>query len=108
MLDNILDFIKNFNMDDLIQFVLNLDLLGILSQPLVVAGFVGLGLLAIYQKWRFMIVTALSYAFLYGYLFITFVVIKNSDISSLPTFLLFLSGFFLIASLVVYKYFIRS
>lgn len=106
MKDKIIDFFNTFNMDDFTNFFLNLDLLDILSRPIVVVIFVALGVLAVYQKWRLVIITILSYSLLYGYLFITFVVVKNSDLSSIPTFLLFLSSFFLITGLGIYKYFI--
>lgn len=106
--DKILEFFNTFNMDDFTSFFLTLDVLAMLSRPIVVVIFVALGLIAVYQKWRLILITILSYSALYGYLFITFVVVKNSDLSSIPTFLLFLSSFFLITGIGIYKYFISD
>ncbi len=63
---------------------------------------IALGLLSIYRKWR-LIITVLSYAFLYGFLFVTFVVVKNSELSSMLTFLMFLSSVVLLTGLGIYK-----
>ncbi len=103
MKDRIIEFYNNFNMDDIQSFLQDMDLLSLLSHPVVVSVCIALGLLSIYRKWRLIIIAVLSYTFLYGYLFITFVVIKNSEISSIPTFLMLLSAVFLIAGLGIYK-----
>lgn len=103
MKDEIMEFYNNFNTDDMKDFLWNMDLLALLSHPAVVTASIALGLLSIYAKWRLIIITFLSYVFLYGYLFITFVVIKNSEISSGSTFVLLLSAVFLIAGLTMYK-----
>lgn len=103
MKDKIIEFNNNFNMDDIQSFLQDMDLLSLLSHPVVVVASIVLGLLSIYRKWRLIIITVLSYAFLYGYLFITFVVIKNSELSSVPTFFMFLSAIFLLAGLGIYK-----
>tara|TARA_Y100000031_G_C8019618_1_gene291911 strand:+ start:103 stop:426 length:324 start_codon:yes stop_codon:yes gene_type:complete len=103
MIDKILEFIDTFNIEDLQNFIRDLDLLELLSHPAVVAVCIALGLLSIYRKWRLIIITVLSYTLLYGYLFITFVVIKNSELSSLPTFLMFISAILLITVLGIYK-----
>ena len=103
MKDKIVEFYNNFNIDDLQNFLQDMDLLQLLSHPAVVSICIVLGFLSIYSHWRLIIITVLSYTFLYGYLFITFVIIKNSEISSVPTFLLFLSAVFLITGLSIYK-----
>ena len=84
-----------------------MDLLALLSHPAVVSVCIALGLLSVYRKWRLIVITVLSYTFLYGYLFITFVVIKNSELSSIPTFLMLLSAIFLLAGLSIYKHLIK-
>ncbi len=106
MKGKITEFYNNFNIDDLQNFLQDMDLLALLSHPAVVSVCIALGLLSIYRKWRLIIITVLSYAFLYGYLFVTFVVVKNSELSSIPTFFMFLSAIFLLAGLGIYKRFI--
>lgn len=108
MKDKVLNFVDTFNIDDLQNFLLNLNLLELLSNPVAVVICIAFGLLSIYQKWRLIIVTVLSYTFLYGYLFITVVVIKNSELSSVPTFLMFISALVLLVGLAMYKYLISS
>ncbi|HJN02144.1 MAG: hypothetical protein QF907_06345 [Nitrospinota bacterium] len=76
--------------------------MAMLSHPVVVSVCIALGLLSIYRKWR-LIITVLSYAFLYGFLFVTFVVVKNSELSSMLTFLMFLSSVVLLTGLGIYK-----
>lgn len=108
MITKILEFINNFNIEDLKNFVFELNLLELLSAPIVVTVCIALGLLSIYRQWRLIIITVLSYTFLYGYLFITFVVIKNSEISSTPTFIMLISAVLLLCGLATYKYLIRE
>ena len=109
MIEKFLRFYNTFNMDDLIDYVRGLDFLEIFTKPIVVVAIVVLVGLSIYRRsWRFTISKALTYTFLFGYLFLCFVVIKNSDLSSPPTFLLFLSAFFLITGRSIYKYLITS
>ncbi|MDP7554853.1 MAG: hypothetical protein QGF31_01585, partial [Nitrospinota bacterium] len=68
---------------------------------------IALGLLSIYRKWRIIIITILSYTFLYGFLFVTFVVVKNSELSSIPAFLMFLSSVVLLTGLGICKHLIE-
>lgn len=108
MKNKIIEFYNNFNIDDIQSFISELDLLTLLSHPAVVSTCILLGLLSIYKKWRLIIVSVLAYSFLYGYLFVTFVVIKNSELSSVPTFIMFLGAILLISGLGIYKKFIRG
>ncbi len=109
MKEKFLKFYNTFNMDDLMDYVFGLEFLEIFTKPIVVVAIVVLLGLCIYRRnWRFTISKILTYAFLIGYLFLCFVVVKNSDLSSPPTFLLFLSAFFLITGRSIYKYLITS
>ena len=103
MKDKIIEFYNNFNIDDVQNFLRDMDLLTLLSHPAVVSFCIVLGLLSIYREWRLIIISVLSYAFLYGYLFIPFVVVKNSELSSVATFSMFLFAVFLLAGLGMYK-----
>lgn len=108
MKNKIMEFVNNFNVEDLKSFIMDLGFLELLSNPIIVVIFIVLGVLSVYHKWRFAIISVLSYTLLYGYLFISFVVIKNSQLSSIPTFFLLISAIVLIAGLAIYKYLIRS
>ena len=104
MKDKITEFYDNFNIDVFQNFLQDMDLLSLLSHPAVVSVCIVLGLLSIYRQWRLIIITFLSYTFLYGYLFVTFVIVKNSELSSLATFSLFFFTIFLLAGLGFYKH----
>ena len=107
MKGNIAGFYNNFNIDDVQNFLQDIDLLALLSHPVVVYVCIALGLLSIYRKWRIIIITILSYTFLYGFLFVTFVVVKNSELSSIPAFLMFLSSVVLLTGLGICKHLIE-
>ncbi len=70
MKGNIAGFYNNFNIDDVQNFLQDIDLLALLSHPVVVSVCIALGLLFIYRKWRLIIIKVLSYAFLYSFLFL--------------------------------------
>ncbi len=113
MKEKFLKFYSTFNMDDLMAYVLGLEFLEIFTKPIVVAAIVVLvgllvGLYTYRRSWWFTIKTISIYTFVFSYLFLCFVVIKNSDLSSPSTFLLFLSAFFLITGRYIYKYLITS
>ncbi len=103
MKNEIIEFFNNFNMDDLLTLLQNMDLLSLLSHPAVVSFCIALVLLYFFEKWRPIIIKVLSYSLLYGYLFVTFVIVKNSELSYLPTFLMFLSAIFILAGLGIFK-----
>jgi hypothetical protein len=105
MKEKFLNFYNNFNMDDLKEYALGLDFLEILTDPIVVVAIVVLIGLSIYRRsWWFTIKNILTYSFAFAYLFLCVVVIKNSDLSSPPVFIMFLSAFFLITGRSIYKY----
>jgi len=109
MKEKFLRFLNTFNMDDLTDYALGLDFLEIFTKPIVVVTIVVLLGLSIYRRsWRFTIRNVLTYAFVFGYLFLCVVVIKNSDLSSPPVFLMFLSAFFIVTGRYIYKYLISS
>ena len=109
MKEKFMNFYSTFNMDDLIDYVLGLDFIEILTNPIVVAPIIVLIGLSIYRRnWGFTIKKTLTYTFFFGYIFLCVVVVKNSDISEASTFLLFLSVFFLVVGTWVYKYLILS
>lgn len=107
MKDKIVELYNNFNMDDMQDLLWDIDLLALLSHPATITVFIVLGLLLIYEKWRFATTVVLSNIFLYGYLFIVFVITKNSDITSASTFILLLSALFLVGGRYMYKHLIQ-
>ncbi|MBN1141589.1 MAG: hypothetical protein JXB25_07340 [Deltaproteobacteria bacterium] len=104
----ITDFLEKFHTQRVVEYLTELNIGGLVQDPLVLAGIAAVAALALYLKWRLVFVSILSATALAW--LINFTTQRGTEIETMnnPTLLAFIGIGFGIVGLIIYFIFIRT